>query len=124
LHRFDGTVGLEDIKGSSLTRASGARTAVVPTENSVSADKISPLGYDPYIQFPWSRQISDEWSLQGMFTFARLAWVGTAKALEPGFPCLVVIRSYSYIGPFRAIAAAGAARPPTGNESGLTTAAV
>ena len=32
------------------------------------ASKISSHGYDPYIQFPWSRRISDEWSLQGMFT--------------------------------------------------------
>jgi len=42
-----------------------------------------------------------------------------AKALEPGFPYLVVIHSYSYIGLFRAIAADGAAQSQTRNESGL-----
>jgi hypothetical protein len=32
------------------------------------ASKVSSHGYDPYIQFPWSRQINDDWSLNGMFT--------------------------------------------------------
>jgi hypothetical protein len=32
------------------------------------ASKISSHGYDPYVQFPWSRRLSDDWSLHGMFT--------------------------------------------------------
>jgi hypothetical protein len=32
------------------------------------ASKVSTHGYDPYIQFPWSRRIANDWSLHGMFT--------------------------------------------------------
>jgi hypothetical protein len=35
-----------------------------PTE----AHRISGPGYNPYIQFPWSREIGGGWSLSGMFT--------------------------------------------------------
>jgi hypothetical protein len=32
------------------------------------ASRISGPGYNPYIQFPWSREIGGGWSLNGMFT--------------------------------------------------------
>jgi hypothetical protein len=32
------------------------------------AGKISSHGYDPYVQFPWSRRLSADWELHGMFT--------------------------------------------------------
>jgi hypothetical protein len=32
------------------------------------SSKISSHGYDPYVQFPWSRLLRDDWSLHGMFT--------------------------------------------------------
>jgi hypothetical protein len=30
--------------------------------------RISGHGYNPYVQFPWSREIGGGWSLSGMFT--------------------------------------------------------
>jgi hypothetical protein len=32
------------------------------------ASRISGPGYNPYVQFPWSREIGGGWSLSGMFT--------------------------------------------------------
>jgi Putative MetA-pathway of phenol degradation len=32
------------------------------------ASRISGHGYNPYLQFPWSREIGGDWSLSGMFT--------------------------------------------------------
>jgi hypothetical protein len=32
------------------------------------ANRISGPGYNPYIQFPWSREIGGGWSLSGTFT--------------------------------------------------------
>jgi Putative MetA-pathway of phenol degradation len=46
------------------------------------ANKISSHGYDPYIQFPWSRRLTDEWSLQGMFT---VTWFTSQHASNPTF---------------------------------------
>src|SRR3984957_13815096 len=54
------------------------------------ASKISSHGYDPYIQFPWSRRISDEWSFQGMFT---VTWFTNQHTGNPTFePTLSVER--------------------------------
>jgi Putative MetA-pathway of phenol degradation len=46
------------------------------------ASKISNHGYDPYIQFPWSRRLTDEWSLHGMFT---VTWFTSQHAINPTF---------------------------------------
>ena len=46
------------------------------------ASKISSHGYDPYIQFPWSRRLSDDWSLQGMFT---VTWFTSQHTNNPTF---------------------------------------
>ena len=32
------------------------------------ASRISGHGYNPYVQFPWSREIGGGWGLSGMFT--------------------------------------------------------
>jgi hypothetical protein len=40
--------------------------------------------YTPYVQFPWSLAISDDWSLNGMFTVTRPVAHAAAKAtVEP-----------------------------------------
>jgi outer membrane putative beta-barrel porin/alpha-amylase len=48
------------------------------------SQKISGRGYQPYIQFPWSRELGDDWSLAGMFT---VTWFRSDSArnttLEP-----------------------------------------
>jgi len=44
--------------------------------------KISSHGYDPYIQFPWSRRLSDDWSVHGMFT---VTWFTSQHAITPTF---------------------------------------
>jgi hypothetical protein len=44
--------------------------------------KISSHGYDPYIQFPWSRGLTDEWSLHGMFT---VTWFTSEHISNPTF---------------------------------------
>jgi outer membrane putative beta-barrel porin/alpha-amylase len=60
------------------------------------ATKISSHGYDPYIQFPWSRRISDDWSLQGMFT---VTWFTSQHTSNPTFePTLSIERA---LGPTR-----------------------
>ena len=46
------------------------------------ASKISSHGYDPYIQFPWSHRIDDDWSLHGMFT---VTWFTSRHATNPTF---------------------------------------
>jgi hypothetical protein len=46
------------------------------------ARKISGHGYDPYIQFPWSRRLSDDWSLHGMFT---VTWFTSQRRINPTF---------------------------------------
>ena len=60
------------------------------------ARKISSHGYDPYIQFPWSRQIDDDWSLHGMFT---VTWFTHQHKSNPTFePTLSIERA---LGPTR-----------------------
>ena len=60
------------------------------------ASNISSHGYDPYIQFPWSRRIDDDWSLHGMFT---VTWFTSQHALNPTFePTLSLERN---LGPTR-----------------------
>jgi hypothetical protein len=46
------------------------------------ASKISSHGYDPYIQFPWSRRLTDDWSLHGMFT---VTWFTSQHISNPTF---------------------------------------
>lgn len=46
------------------------------------ARKISSHGYDPYIQFPWSRRIGDDWSIHGMFT---ITWFTSQHRSNPTF---------------------------------------
>jgi hypothetical protein len=46
------------------------------------SDKISSHGYDPYIQIPWSRRITDDWSLHGMFT---VTWFTSQRTINPTF---------------------------------------
>jgi hypothetical protein len=46
------------------------------------ASKISSHGYDPYIQIPWSRRITDDWSLHGMFT---VTWFTSQRTINPTF---------------------------------------
>jgi Putative MetA-pathway of phenol degradation len=60
------------------------------------AAKISSHGYDPYIQFPWSRRFTDDWSLHGMFT---VTWFTSHHAINPTFePTLSLERD---LGPTR-----------------------
>ena len=46
------------------------------------AGKISSHGYDPYVQVPWSRRITDDWSLHGMFT---VTWFTRQRKINPTF---------------------------------------
>jgi hypothetical protein len=46
------------------------------------ASKISSHGYDPYIQFPWSRRLTNVWSLHGMFT---VTWFTSQHISNPTF---------------------------------------
>ena len=56
------------------------------------ASKISSHGYDPYIQVPWSRPITDDWSLHGMFT---VTWFTSQQAINPTFePTLSLEREF------------------------------
>lgn len=56
------------------------------------ANKISNHGYDPYIQFPWSRRFSDDWSLHGMFT---VTWFTSQHTNNPTFePTLSLERAF------------------------------
>jgi hypothetical protein len=56
--------------------------AGVPT----GAKRISGPSFDPYIQFPWSREIAEGWSVQGMFThFWMLGQPGSNRAYEATF---------------------------------------
>ncbi len=60
------------------------------------ASKISSHGYDPYIQFPWSRRLTDDWSLHGMFT---VTWFTSQHIINPTFePTLSLQRD---LGPTR-----------------------
>ena len=60
------------------------------------ASKISSHGYDPYIQFPWSRRLTDNWSLHGMFT---VTWFTSQHINNPTFePTLSIERE---LGPTR-----------------------
>jgi hypothetical protein len=43
---------------------------------------ISGGGYQPYIQFPWSHAIADEWAVNGMFT---LTWYPSNPIRNPTF---------------------------------------
>jgi hypothetical protein len=44
--------------------------------------KISSHGYDPYIQFPWARRLSDHCSLHGMLT---VTWFRSQQQINPTF---------------------------------------
>ncbi len=56
------------------------------------ATRISTHGYDPYIQFPWSRRITDDWSLHGMFT---VTWFTSQHKINPTFePTLSLERKF------------------------------
>jgi hypothetical protein len=46
------------------------------------ASKVSSRGYDPYIQFPWSRRLDEDWSLHGMFT---VTWFTSQHEFNPTF---------------------------------------
>ena len=46
------------------------------------ASRVSTHGYDPYIQIPWSRRITDDWSLHGMFT---VTWFTSQHRINPTF---------------------------------------
>ena len=60
------------------------------------ARKISSHGYDPYVQVPWSRRITDDWSLHGMFT---VTWFTSQHTINPTFePTLSLERA---LGPAR-----------------------
>ena len=57
------------------------------------AEGVSTHGYDPYIQFPWSRQITDSWSLAGMFG---VTWFTSEHINNPTFePTLSLDHSFS-----------------------------
>jgi hypothetical protein len=52
--------------------------------------------YTPYVQFPWSLAITDDWSLNGMLTVTRLvAHIATMTDVEPTF---VVERGFGWKG--------------------------
>ena len=56
------------------------------------ANKISTHGYDPYIQFPWSHPIDDDWSIHGMFT---VTWFTSQHRINPTFePTLSLEREF------------------------------
>jgi len=56
------------------------------------SNKTSSHGYDPYIQFPWSRRLNDDWSLHGMFT---VTWFTSQHAINPTFePTLSLEREF------------------------------
>jgi hypothetical protein len=58
--------------------------------------KISSHGYDPYIQIPWSRRITDDWSLHGMFT---VTWFTSQHTINPTFePTLSLERALGPMG--------------------------
>jgi len=54
--------------------------------------RISGRGYQPYIQFPWSREIADGWEIAGMFT---LTWFPSEALQNPTFePTLSLERAF------------------------------
>jgi Putative MetA-pathway of phenol degradation len=56
------------------------------------SSKISGLGYQPYIQFPWSHEIDAGWGMGGMFT---LTWFPSEPARNPTFePTLELERAF------------------------------
>jgi len=92
--------------GLSVLMAAIKRELPVPYEFHLSAagglgfptgaSNISSHGYDPYVQFPWSRPISDDWSLHGMFT---VTWFTHHHKSNPTFePTLSIERE---LGPTR-----------------------
>jgi hypothetical protein len=46
------------------------------------SENLSGGGYDPYVQGMWSRDISDNWNLSGMFT---LSWLTSRSSQNPTF---------------------------------------
>jgi hypothetical protein len=57
------------------------------------ANKVAGPGYDPYIEFPWSRRLDDDWSIHGMFT---VTWFTSQSAINPTFePTLSLERRLS-----------------------------
>jgi Putative MetA-pathway of phenol degradation len=54
--------------------------------------RVSSHGYDPYIQFPWSRRLNEDWSLHGMFT---ITWFTSEHINNPTFePTLSLERDF------------------------------
>jgi hypothetical protein len=54
--------------------------------------KISGLGYQPYIQFPWSHSIANGWGVEGMFT---VIWFPSDSTRNPTFePTFAVERDF------------------------------
>jgi hypothetical protein len=51
--------------------------------------RIVERGYTPYVQFPWSRSIAEEWSVNGMVT---VTWSTVAKSILE--PTLVIEREF------------------------------
>jgi hypothetical protein len=56
----------------------------LPSGNS----SISGHGYEPYIQFPWSREIADNWGVEGMLT---LSWFPSDSPRNPTFETTVAV---------------------------------
>jgi hypothetical protein len=56
------------------------------------SSNISGRGYQPYIQFPWSRSIAEGWGVTGMFT---LVWFPSESIRNPTFePTLSLEREF------------------------------
>ncbi len=52
------------------------------------AKKVSGPGYDPFLQFPWSKGIADGWSVSGMFT---VIWFPSLSQRNPTFEPTIAI---------------------------------
>ena len=48
----------------------------------LGSGNISGPGYQPYIQFPWSHSVADDWAVTGMFT---MAWYPSDPVRNPTF---------------------------------------
>lgn len=56
------------------------------------ANKVAGPGYNPFIQFPWSRDIASGWSVSGMFT---VTWFTSQPPLNPTFePTFAIGREF------------------------------
>jgi hypothetical protein len=89
---FDSFSGSQQPSGFSDIVASVKRQLPVPFGFDLSAtaglgfpsgsSNISGLGYQPYIQFPWSHEIDQRWGMAGMLT---LTWFPGEAARNPTF---------------------------------------